>query len=621
MMRRILVAAALVCLPTAAAAQVSGTVVDEAMQPVVGARVSVQASDLEALTDAGGNFDIAMASGDVVVVAAAKGFFNEAAPVTAPSSVALQLEAVPQQDDASYVFSDPIACANCHPQQVSEWNGSPMADAGVNSWVYDIYDGTGTAGGDGGFVYLNDSVHAQAAPESECRSCHQPEAWVYEPYTAMAPLATATPTELHGVTCEICHKMADVDITKPNFPGIWPGVVTMTRPASPVFAIAYGALGDTSFVQPTTMRSSYQPQLVAEICATCHQDKNDHDLDGDFEDDGGVISEPTYLEWAASRYGDPADTMYTTCVDCHMPPNDAPDACAVNMPSLDRPAGDVRSHVIEGTTAAFLDNAASMTIELQQVGNAIEALVTVANDQTGHHVPTGVTIRNMILLVEASRLDDGAALEQTGGDVLHDLAGVGDPADGYYAGFPGKIYAKLNHDEDGNGPTFFTDATGIQFDTRIPALESDATTYTFAVPVGGAEVEVRARLIYRRSWRALVDAKGWTTDGHGKPLEDVMAPHFGHLMEEESAQIVAAEVPLPECEMDEDCGDGERCVDNDCVAESEPGPATPADDDDGGCGCGVPRGSNGNGWWLVMVGVVVAGLRRTREPRRSARSR
>ena len=35
------------------------------------------------------------------------------------------------------------------------------------------------------------------------------------------------------------------------------------------------------------MRSSYQPQMTAVICASCHQDKNDPDADGNFEEENG----------------------------------------------------------------------------------------------------------------------------------------------------------------------------------------------------------------------------------------------------------------------------------------------------------------------------------------------
>jgi cysteine-rich repeat protein len=107
---------------------------------------------------------------------------------------------------------------------------------------------------------------------------------------------------------------------------------------------------------------------------------------------------------------------------------------------------------------------------------------------------------------------------------------------------PGKFFAKVNHDALGNGPTFFTDATGIQFDNRIPALQIDASQYTFELPQEDGLVNVRARLIYRRAFRFLVDAKQWTQDGHGNPLEDVLPPHYGHLMEQiEGIVLVGSE--------------------------------------------------------------------------------
>jgi hypothetical protein len=73
------------------------------------------------------------------------------------------------------------------------------------------------------------------------------------------------------------------------------------------------------------------------------------------------------------------------------------------------------------------------------------------------------------------------------------------------------------------------------FDNRISALETDRTQYSFAVPSEGGDIDVKARLVYRRSWRFLVDAKQWTEDGHGNALADIAAPHFGHLMEEANA--------------------------------------------------------------------------------------
>jgi hypothetical protein len=149
----------------------------------------------------------------------------------------------------------------------------------------------------------------------------------------------------------------------------------------------------------------------------------------------------------------------------------------------------------------------------------------------------------MILLVEAWADGDDPLtdpLVHLGTQVVHDLGGLGDPAQGYYAGLPGRYFSKVNHDASGAGPTFFTDATGIQFDNRIPALATDSSSYSFLVPAVGQTVHVRARLIYRRSFRFLTDAKQWTEDGHGNPLADILAPDFGHLMESAQASVAVS---------------------------------------------------------------------------------
>ncbi|MCP4303783.1 MAG: hypothetical protein GY788_02675, partial [bacterium] len=205
----------------------------------------------------------------------------------------------------------------------------------------------------------------------------------------------------------------------------------------------------------------------------------------------------------------------------------------------------VRTHAIEGTTPQYLDNAVELTMQTQLVGNELQVDVTIDNNLTGHHVPTGVTVRNMILLVEA--WEDGEdplvnPLPHTGTQTVHDLGGIGDPAQGYYAGLPGKLFAKVSQGAGGQSPIFFTDATSIVFDNRIPALGTDQTSYTFEVPVGDSTVHVRARLIYRRAFRDLVDAKGWTEDGHGNPLADIAGPDYGHLME---SATISSDITVP----------------------------------------------------------------------------
>ncbi len=519
-----------------ALSQIEGTVLDASTsQPIADAIVSLQASSIRTTTDAHGRFELLEATGTgLVLVAARKGFFNGSILTDTPAEdLIVRIERVPAHDDPTYTPLEPWTCGGCHPDQLEQWLDSPMARAGLNTWLYDIYDGTGTPGGQNGFVYVRDSIHAPNQPESDCASCHQPETWMHEPFQALDDIDSLSPAAVHGVSCEVCHKIADIDVSRSNYPGLYPGVVTLTRPAGPDFPqVEYGLLGDATYRFPTLMRASYQPQLAADVCSACHQDRNDPDEDGDFEEPGGVVSEPTYLEWRSSPYGDPEDPRYSPCVNCHMPSFGGEQVCNVLFPPLRRDPATIRSHRLEGTTPEFLENAVTLRLSCVIKADRLHADVSITNDRTGHHVPTGVTIRNMILLIEAWREEDGRHLEPVSTQIIHKLGGVGPREQGYWAGLPGKLYAKVNHGPDGQGPVFFTEARGLLLDTRIPALKTDTTHYRFKTPKGGGTLHVRARLIYRRAFRFLVDAKSWTEDGHGRPLEDLQSPHFGHLMEE-----------------------------------------------------------------------------------------
>ena len=515
---------------------ISGIVVDAIKgTPVEGALVTLQATSTRTTTNQKGFYSLTIpGENGSIIVGASKGYFNSPTTFTGtPTGININLEPVPQYDNPAYSLLDPTMCQLCHPDQYDDWQNSPMQKAGINTWVHDIYAGNGSPGGMGGFVYLRDSVWAESNPASECSSCHQPESWIPEPFTALeGPDDVGYPSDhaMHGISCDVCHKVADVDVSKINHPGIYPGAVTFTRPYDE--QVQYGLLGDATYHNPM-MGPSYQPQLVAEVCGTCHQDKNDPHENESFD---GIVSEPTYIEWIESPYGDPNSGMYATCLDCHMLPNDSTNACEVLYPPLEREAGSLRSHMILGSTATYLDNSAELLIGAEVIDSELHVEVDVFNNGVGHHLPTGVTVRNCILLVEAFD-NDGNTLDFTGDQVVHALGGVGDPAYGYYADQPGKLFAKCNHGEDGTGPTFYTDATGIIFDTRIPAMSIDSTSYSFEMPTGGGEISVKARLIYRRAFRAFVDAKQWTTDGHGNPLEDIEAPHYGHLMELETLTI------------------------------------------------------------------------------------
>jgi hypothetical protein len=595
--------------PAVLAVEISGTVFEQGTgTPLDGAIVTLQATEFRVETWLDGSYILDVPAGrNLVIVAARKGYFNQSILVDAPVTDAdIELQPVLQEDDPDYDLVPPEDCAACHIDAFDQWSGSPMANAGLNTWVLDIYSGDGTPGGMGGFVYLRDSIYADTNPASECAACHQPEAWIETPFSALINLEDPVPdTVLHGISCESCHKVADVDVSNIDYPGLFPGAATFTRPSN-IFEnqVQYGVLGDSAFHSFGLMRPSYQPQLVAELCGLCHQDKNDIEQDHEFDD---ITSEPTYTEWIEAPYGDPGSPLYTTCVDCHMPNTGATTICTFEP--IERDPATIHSHEILGTTPEFLENAVELHVTTHVTGNQLTVNAEVDNSLTGHHVPTGVTVRNMILLVEAWRDGDdplSQSLVHTGSQLVHDLGGIGDPAQGYYAGLPGKFFAKVNHDARGNGPTFFTDATGIQFDNRIPALQVDASQYTFELPPENVQVNVRARLIYRRAFRFLVDAKQWTQDGHGNPLEDVLAPHYGHLMEQvEGVVLVGADTGAC-CHDDGSCteesgagscdgeffGPGTTCGPTTC----ETGPPDPPD---------VPAGST---WSLLILTLALLAL-------------
>jgi hypothetical protein len=98
------------------------------------------------------------------------------------------------------------------------------------------------------------------------------------------------------------------------------------------------------------------------------------------------------------------------------------------------------------------------------------------------------------------------------GPTVPPWGGVGDPNEGYYAGLPGKGFAKvLEETWTGISPSgAYWNPTRILSDNRIPASACDGSTYAFAAPASG-EVLVDVTLLFRRAFIALADQKGWNT--------------------------------------------------------------------------------------------------------------
>jgi hypothetical protein len=157
----------------------------------------------------------------------------------------------------------------------------------------------------------------------------------------------------------------------------------------------------------------------------------------------------------------------------------------------------------------LLQNAVTLNAAARAVGDELVVDVNIVNDKTGHRVPTDSPLRHLILLVRASD-DEGSVLSQVDGPRVPEWAGIGDPNEGYYAGLPGKGYARILEELwTGVSPTgAYWNPTRELSDNRLAAFAQDNSTYRFTMSSeGGAQVEVT--LLFRRAFVALMDQKGW----------------------------------------------------------------------------------------------------------------
>ncbi|MCA8944532.1 MAG: hypothetical protein KDB80_18380, partial [Planctomycetes bacterium] len=188
-------------------AQVTGLVLDSSSGlPIPGAIVTEATTFNRTTTDGSGAWSLSIAGMNVEVVAAAVGYFNEGAIVSAGATgVHISLDPVVVGTNTNYPFATDN-CQACHPLQYSQWIDSPMGMTGMNEWVYDLQSGTGTTNAgvglaQAGFVYTRDSVHLAHDPVGPCAACHQPENWVKNPGVAMEPIGSLTDQAAHSVSC------------------------------------------------------------------------------------------------------------------------------------------------------------------------------------------------------------------------------------------------------------------------------------------------------------------------------------------------------------------------------------------------------------------------------------
>ncbi len=240
-------------------------------------------------------------------------------------------------------------------------------------------------------------------------------------------------------------------------------------------------------------------QTQSQFCAPCHH--------GIFWD---VVVYDSFGEWLRSPYSDSNNGQ--TCQECHMPRLGNEFFALPEKGGLRRDPETIFSHkMLGGSDESFLQNAVSMSVTTAIERENLQIKVTLTNDQTGHYVPSGSPLRHLILLVSVED-QSGQLLTMIDGPRLPAWCGEGDPSENYYAGLPGKVYAKVLAEQWTNiSPTgSYWNPTYLVSDNRLPPFGSDVSVYSFS-PVPQEPVKVHIRLIYRRAFIELIEQKGWQT--------------------------------------------------------------------------------------------------------------
>jgi hypothetical protein len=238
------------------------------------------------------------------------------------------------------------------------------------------------------------------------------------------------------------------------------------------------------------------------FCAPCHS--------GVF---WNTVIYNSFGEWLASPYSDPQ--FGRTCQACHMPVPSVLEGktltnVAPGLGGVERNPLTIHAHTFPGAmNQELLQNAVTMNATVRRVGNQVEIDVAITNDKTGHHVPTDSPLRHLILLVSATDAN-GQPLPQIDGPRVPEWGGRGDPGKGYYAGLPGKAFAKVLEElwTEVSPSGAYWNPTRLVSDNRLAAYATDVSRYTFLAPAEG-HTTIEVTLRFRRAFKALMDQKGW----------------------------------------------------------------------------------------------------------------
>jgi hypothetical protein len=196
-----------------------------------------------------------------------------------------------------------------------------------------------------------------------CLRCHDPTSQVPEDLVVKRDIIGA------GVTCDFCHTVQNVDLTRSDDPFLSRPGKKKTGPY----------LNTHSPVHDTEQKPFFKK---SEFCGGCHQ------LVGQ----DGVVIIGTYQEWKESPYAEKG----IQCQDCHMPVEPEKKIVSDEVKSSAR---KVNLHNLAGGHSVDQIRSA-IKIEIKEVtqdGDSLFVKVHITNVNSGHKIPTGTPSRRLIL--------------------------------------------------------------------------------------------------------------------------------------------------------------------------------------------------------------------------------
>ncbi|MFC1552381.1 T9SS type A sorting domain-containing protein [Candidatus Latescibacterota bacterium] len=456
------------------------------------ATVRIKATSNYTITDFNGRFTLkGISSSDTLVVTAwADGYYNgQSLAKVGDSNIEIILHTLFLKDNPDYEWispepnpSDEMRCGNCHADVLmNQWRNNAHGNSSNNPFFLAMYNGTDINGNpSSGVGYKLDFVNTRG----NCATCHIPGAAANNPWGVDPNEVTGASS--HGVFCDFCHKIQRVkSSTGQGTTGVLS--IELLRPPDGE-QIFFGPFDDIH--EP----DAYLPLIrKSDFCAPCHTGKF-----------WGTEAYNCFPEWKASPY----PSMGIECQTCHMSPDrETTHFVKPEKGGIKRDPLTIPSHLQPGSRDPnILANSVTMNVSAEQYQDSLKVIVTVKNDKTGHHVPTGRPSRNMILLVEAK---DSTSMPLTfiNGDTVPWWGGKGDSKNGNFAGKPGKGFAKILEDFEGHAPSPAWRPSSILSDNRIAAFETDTSYYNFKIPSEIQSINISAKLVYRRFFKEWMDEK------------------------------------------------------------------------------------------------------------------